>query len=211
MNYKVSHRFEESNVSFQRSLQYSIVGKINCSRICSSSMLRPGELAPLVAHLIEKCRPSVCPSPPYTYRVLLAHIAALKMKKILQINEELFLCNKTNFFKKLISFAAPWKLYIILPKKIEHFFHILVHCAAYTHEQVTTTTTVERPLPFIHTQGYFSSVLLQQSVTIHLASSQRYIQCISTASSEKRLALIFSYYLCQLSLIPHWEKPRKTA
>ena len=206
MNYKVSHRFEESNVSFQRSLQYSIVGKINCSRICSSSMLRPGELAPLVAHLIEKCRPSVCPSPPYTYRVLLAHIAALKMKKILQMNIEECVGQNQLFSKKLISsFAkfAPKKLhFIIFPKKIKHFFHILVHCAAYTHEQVTTTT-VERPLPFIHTQGYFSSVLLQQSVTIHLASSQRYIQCISTASSEKRLALIFSYYLCQLSLIPH--------
>ena len=114
---------------------------------------------------------------------------------------------KPTFLKKKLisSFAkfAPRKLHLIFSKKIEHFFHILVHCAAYTHEQVTATTTIERPLPFIHTQGYFSSVLLQQSVTIHLASSQRYIQCISTASSEKRLALIFSYYLCQLSLIPH--------
>ena len=184
MNYIVSHRFEESNVSFQRSLQYSIVGKINCSRICSSSMLRPGELAPLVAHLIEKCRPSVCPSPPYTYRVLLAHIAALKMKKILQINEELFVRNKTNFFKKLISFAASKKLYIIFPKKIKHFFHILVHCAAYTHEQVTTTT-IERPLPFIHTitQGYFSSPATVSYIASSIKDSQQ---------PQKKLALIFT-------------------
>ena len=62
-------------------------------------MLRPGELAPSAP---DRKMPSVGLSvaAPYTYRVLLAHIAALKMKKILQMNiEELFVHNKTNFFK----------------------------------------------------------------------------------------------------------------
>ena len=114
INYKVSHRFEESNVSFQRSLQYSIEGKINCSRICSSSMLRPGELAPSAP---DRKMPSVGLSvaAPYTYRVLLAHIAALNMKKILQINEELFVCNKTNFFKKIDQLRRPQKIVHHLP------------------------------------------------------------------------------------------------
>ena len=62
---------------------YSIVGKINCSRIRSSSKQRPGELALSSSYSApDRKMPSVRPSPPYTYSPAGSHW--LKNGKIVQ-------------------------------------------------------------------------------------------------------------------------------